>query len=202
MGWGRSASLTEVKRTTERLHALTSLNVWIYRTLVPATFLADFARSRPTDGHERNEDNQATPSSCTVPKEDSSTPAQVAFLLFFFLSAGLGAGGGVTSFLPFLPFLSFSGDDLAAAAAFGVSLTGVEARLSPVLRLLADFGGEGALTGSGDDSDSVSSSTTTSGSSSSSSSISSSGTGTAAIDVSVCAIPSASSSFGTGLPAL
>ena len=107
----------------------------------------------------------------------------------------------MASFLPFLPFFSFSGDDLVAAAALGVSLTGVEARLSPVLRLFTDFGGEGALTGSGDDSlsESSSSSATTSGSSSSTSS---SGTGTVAITVSVWAIPSASSSLGTALPAL
>ena len=124
------------------------------------------------------------------------TLTQAAFLVFFFLSAVLDAGGGVGSFLAFLLLLSFS----TAAVGLGVSLTGVAAGLSLVLRLFPDFGGEGSLTGSGDDSVSLSSSTT-SGSSSTSSS-SSSSTGTVAIVVSVWAIFSASSSLGTGLPAL
>lgn len=109
--------------------------------------------------------------------DDYFTLPQAAFLVFFFLSAVLDAGGGVGSFLAFLLLLSFS----KTAGGLGVSLTGVAAGLSLVLRLFPDFGGEGSLTGSGDDSVSLSSSTT-SGSSSTSSS---SSTGTVAIVISV-----------------
>lgn len=134
-------------------------------------------------------DEEITIGSKKLPTESSEpfgNPAQAAFLLFFFLSAGLGAGGvGVGSFLPFLLFLSFSGDDLVTTGvALADSLTELAAGLSPVLRRLECLGGDGILTGSGDDSDSDSSSTgSASSTSSSSSSSSSSSTGTAAIAV-------------------
>jgi hypothetical protein len=150
-------------------------------------------RVRSENGGRRKQDC----SEWTLLTTTLSGLSQAAFFVFFFLSVVLGAGGGVGSFLAFLLFLSFSGDDLAATGAFEISLTGVGAGLSPVLRLLVDFGGEGALTGSGDDSDSVSSSTT-----SASSSTSSSSTGAVTIDASVSATLSASSSLGTGFPAL